>query len=202
MNNKKFIAAIAAGALALGCTIGGTVAWLTANSGTVTNTFTVGDINIKLDESGVDANGTKNFDFVPGDTLAKDPYVVVEAKSEACWVFVEVTETNNTITGLTGDAINWAVRSDWTPVTGTNIWYKEVAATGTTDTDPMYILTGSETNVNGQVTVNPEITKGMVQTINADDTKPTLSFAAFAHQSDNTTIGVAIQAAKDYFAAN
>lgn len=200
MNNKKFIAAIAAGALALGCTIGGTVAWLTANSGTVTNTFTVGDINIKLDESGVDANGTQNFDFVPGDTLAKDPYVVVEAKSEACWVFVEVTETNNEITGLTGDVINWSVREGWIQVDDTNIWYKAVAATDK-DTDPMYILTGSATNANGEVTVNTGVTKEMVDET-LETSKPSLSFAAFAHQSDNTTIEVATQAAKDYFAAN
>ena len=48
--------------------VGGTIAWLTDSTDAVTNTFTVGNINIDLTE-------TKNLDLkmVPGNTITKDP---------------------------------------------------------------------------------------------------------------------------------
>lgn len=84
--------------------VGGTIAWLTAKTGTITNTFTVGDIAIdlyehELDDDGefadtITRTGIKNYKIIPGVDLNKDPTVVVEAGSEACWVFVKV-EVNN-----------------------------------------------------------------------------------------------------------
>ena len=69
--------------LLLGCVTGGTLACLTSTTGAVTNTFTVGDINITLDET------TSDYKMIPGYTIAKDPKVTVAANSEKCYLFVK-----------------------------------------------------------------------------------------------------------------
>ena len=76
--------------LIIGGIIGGSVAWLTATSQEVVNTFTVGDINIDLSES-----EDLDLKMVPGNSIKKDPKVTVKAGSEACYLFVKVTESNN-----------------------------------------------------------------------------------------------------------
>ena len=48
---KKIVSLVLVFALALALGIGGTVAWLTAQTQSVVNTFTIGDINIELDET-------------------------------------------------------------------------------------------------------------------------------------------------------
>ena len=196
MSKKKILAVIAAAALAVSCVVAGTLAWLTAESETITNTFTVGDINISLKEHVYDetsgltsdiANGGNTYGFVPGDTLSKDPFVTVEAGSKACWLFIHVKEENNTYTGLEGKIIGYTVDTGWKSVTGhEGFYYREVAATAET-TAPMYIL------ANNQVTVNGAITKEMVDGTSAsasavpgiESLKPQLIFTAAAVQKDN-----------------
>lgn len=56
---KKKIAMLMATVMLFGVTMGATIAWLTSTTGTVTNTFTVGNIEITLDESLVDNYGEK-----------------------------------------------------------------------------------------------------------------------------------------------
>lgn len=81
----------------------GTVAYLTDRQD-VTNTFTVGNVQIKLDEAVVDAETGKAYDLkvrteegnpdvllVPGRTIDKDPTVTVLKDSEDCYVRVKVT---------------------------------------------------------------------------------------------------------------
>ena len=204
MSKKKILAVIAAAALAVSCVVAGTLAWLTAESKTITNTFTVGDINISLEEhkyssetSGLTseiAEDGNNYGFVPGDTLSKDPFVTVEAGSKACWLFIHVKEENNTYTGLEGKIINYTVDTGWKSVNGHDgFYYREVAATAET-TAPMYIL------ANNQVTVNGNITKEMVDGTSAsasavpgiESLKPQLIFTAAAVQKDNvSSVGAA-----------
>ena len=83
-------------------TIMGTMAYLT-DTKTVTNTFTVGNVQIKLDEAPVDADGKKtdgkrttgnDYKMLPGAVLDKDPTVTVLAKSEDSYVRVLVTLTH------------------------------------------------------------------------------------------------------------
>ena len=213
MNNKKFIAAVAAGALALGCTIGGTVAWLTAKTTTITNTFTVGDINIGLTEPNAPAD--YDFDFVPGDKLAKDPTVTVTANSEACYLFVKVTDANNTFANSTEKIINWAVaESDdaWKPVTGHDgYWYRVVSAADAKDGASYPVFTDTAipddkaddgSAIKGSVTVSTKVTKEMVATINAAATKPTIKVTAAAVQKDNVgDVTAAFAALPDDFKA-
>ena len=178
-NMKKMLLAVACMALVMGLAIGGTIAYLVANTDSLTNTFTVGDVNITLTE-------TKNdFDFVPGDTIAKDPIVGVTAGSEACYVFIKVTDVNNTVEGLNGKVINWTVDENiWTALDGhAGYWYKEVsaevAAAGVTYT----VFTTGTVGANGQVTVNTDVTKDMVTGLTAN--KPQIIIDAAAVQSAN-----------------
>ena len=63
----------------------GTMAYLTSTD-TVTNTFTVGKVEIKLDETDVtNPNGPRvtanSYKLMPGTTYTKDPTVTVKAGS-------------------------------------------------------------------------------------------------------------------------
>lgn len=80
--------------------IGGTLAYLT-DKDEVTNTFTVGKVDITLDEAKVDLMGTpvegaervkaNEYKLIPGHVYTKDPTVTVKANSEACYVRILVT---------------------------------------------------------------------------------------------------------------
>ena len=206
---KKTVALLLACVMMFGVAVGGTMAWLTAETPNVTNTFTVGNIEIELSETdegiGIDTNTTDNaneYHFVPGDTLPKDPKATVKANSEACWLFVKVTESNNSgLTGLTGKVINWGVdTTKWTAVDGqNNVWYMYVDEATAKTGNSWYILTGNATYPNGCVTVNDGVTKDMISVINNTATKPTLTFDAFAHQSKNTDLATATTAALAHF---
>lgn len=77
-----------------------TMAFLTSTD-SVTNTFTVGNVTITLDEADVKTDGTyesnatvrvkaNEYKLIPGHTYIKDPTVHVAQGSEDCWLFVEV----------------------------------------------------------------------------------------------------------------
>ena len=87
---KKSIALVLSLALVVVCIIGGTLAWLTANTDPVTNTFTTSDINITLEES-----KDLNLKMIPGWTITKDPKVTVTAGSEKCYLFVKLDKSEN-----------------------------------------------------------------------------------------------------------
>lgn len=83
----------------------GTMAYLTSTD-TVTNTFTVGKVEIKLDEAKVTADGipvegaarvtANSYKLMPGNTYTKDPTVTVLNGSEASYVRMKVTFNNAT----------------------------------------------------------------------------------------------------------
>lgn len=83
----------------------GTMAYLTS-SAEVKNTFTVGKVEIKLDEAKVTADGipvegaarvTENsYKLMPGNTYTKNPTVTVKAGSEESYVRMKVTFNNAT----------------------------------------------------------------------------------------------------------
>lgn len=154
--------------LIVGISVGGTLAWLTATSGPVVNTFTVGDINITLTET------TTDYKMVPGNTINKDPKVTVKAGSEACWLFVKIEESTNLDSFIT-----YSVDAGWTALTGVDgVYYREVTAT-TADTE-FYVLASN------QVTVKDTVTKDMMNGLQVQDaTQPTLTFTAYAVQKDN-----------------
>lgn len=165
MKKKTFIIALCL-ALVVAFAAGGAIAWLTATTGTVTNTFTVGNIDIDLTET------TTDYKMVPGNTIAKDPKVTVKAGSEACWLFVKIEKSANLDTFIT-----YAVADGWTALTGVDgVYYRAVAAT-TADT-PFDVLAGNT------VTVKDTVSKANMDGLTAE-TYPTLTFTAYAVQSAN-----------------
>ena len=163
--SSKAFAAVLALVLVLGCALGGTVAWLVAESGPVTNTFTYGDINIALTET-----TGEDYKIIPGVDIAKDPKVTVKADSEACWLFVKVDEVGTFV----ADKVTYSVADGWTALTGQpGVYYREVGAV-TADTD-FYVL---KDNV---VKVSDTLTKEDIKDIT---TRPTLTFTAYAVQKD------------------
>lgn len=160
---KKKITLLLSLALAVAIGIGGTLAWLTAKTESKVNTFTVGNINIALEET------TTNYKMVPGQTIAKDPKVTVKAGSEACWLFVKIEKGKNL-----DRFIDYTVDSSWTALPDADgVYYREVAAT---TTDMVYpVLTGN------QVTVKDTVTKAMMDNLSTDN-YPTLTFTAYAIQ--------------------
>lgn len=189
---SKTLALVVVMMLVIGCTIGGTIAWLTAKTDPVVNTFTVGDINITLAETyNKDTNGDQILDawegkMVPGNTLPKDPKVTVKAGSEACWLFVKVDESTNL-----DDFITYTVDSNWTAGNGTGegkngvpvgVYYREVGSLTAEDAvDQVFSVLK-----NDQVTVKDTVTKIMMNKLQQENaTQPTLTFTAYAVQKDN-----------------
>ncbi|MBQ8742445.1 MAG: hypothetical protein IJZ03_03675 [Clostridia bacterium] len=89
-----------------------TIAYLTSSSA-VSNTFTVGNVGIKMYESNVDDNGKKiadtdlhgtmkdsdgnNYHLMPGKTYDKDPTIYVDASSDSSYLFVKVRNNISSI---------------------------------------------------------------------------------------------------------
>ena len=102
MNKKKFGLMFASAALVVSTALFGTLAYFTDRD-TVTNTFTVGKIDITLDEKDVDENGKpianaprvdgNEYKLVPGKTYEKDPTITVKADSENAYIRMMVTFT-------------------------------------------------------------------------------------------------------------
>lgn len=162
---KKTLALVLALTLLVAGVVGGTLAWLTDQTAEVKNTFTVGDINIGLTET------TADYKMVPGNTIAKDPTVTVKANSEACWLFVQVTESTDL-----KDFITYAIAEGWTALPGVDgVYYREVPASAADQT--FSVLAGDA------VTVKSDVTRTMLETAKTD--APTLTFKAYAIQRDH-----------------
>ena len=182
---KKSLALVLALAMIVVCVVGGTLAWLIATTGSVTNTFTYGDINIKLEETdatvSADGSATKEFKMIPGYTIDKDPKVTVKAGSEKCYLFVKVAESDNFDSFMTYD-----MADGWTALAGVNgVYYRVVDASAT----------NQEFGVlkNDKVTVSGDVTKAMLNAL-TEATQPTLTFTAYACQY-NSSNGTSFTAA-------
>lgn len=155
---------LAACAIMLVCaTIAGTLAYLTATD-SVKNTFTVGNVNITLDEAKVDANGKEivgdeaervkanSYKLLPGNEYDKDPVIRVSDTSEDCYVFVEVTNNISSVEA-TGEASIVAQMTDkgWVNIGGTSVYYKQQAASGGDEVEVFDTFTVSDSATNEQL---------------------------------------------------
>lgn len=167
----KIAALIAAIVLFIGCTAGGTVAWLVSKPDPITNVFTVGNINATLTET------TKEFKIVPGVVIAKDPVATVKANSENCYLFVQLTEANwpaFTETGSSTRKVKYEIAQGWTELKSENgVYYREVTKQ---DTDQHF-----DVLQDNQVTVSSTLTK---QEANAITGTPKLTVAVYAVQKE------------------
>ncbi len=95
---SKALLLILCAVLLVAASVLGTMAYLTS-SAEVKNTFTIGKVEIKLDETDV-TNPTgprvtaNSYKLMPGTTYTKDPTVTVKAGSEESYVRMKVTFNN------------------------------------------------------------------------------------------------------------
>ena len=157
---KKFLVACLCVALAVLTIAGTTLAYLTSQD-EVINTFTVGKVEIKLDEAKANADGTlvegadrvkaNSYKLIPGHTYNKDPMVTVLKGSESSYIKMTVTFTKaaelDAIFAPTGadltsiftgyNAANWIAKGNTEDTTANTrtyeFWYKETVAAPTAD---------------------------------------------------------------------
>lgn len=212
MNKKlrRILLTVCSAALLVCVTVGATVAYLTSTD-KVENTFTVGNVQIKLDEAKANTDGSlvanadrvkaNTYKLLPGHTYNKDPMVTVLSGSESCYVKMTVTFTKsaeldaifapdgaNLISIFKGyDATNWIAKGD-TKDTSANtrtyeFWYKEAVAApnGNVALDALF----------DQIVVPGDITNAQLATI-AD---MTITVNAYAIQADGFADATAAWAA-------
>ena len=180
----------------------GTIAYLTAND-KVTNTFTVGQVAIKLDEAKVNPDGTSvanadrvkenSYKLLPGHTYTKDPMVTVLEGSESSYIKMTVTFTKAkeldaifapngaNLTGIFQDYDNdtWLYKGntkDENANTRTyEFWYKEAVGAPTADVKLKALF--------DSITVPNNITGEQLATIQ----DMTITVNAYAIQADGFT---------------
>ena len=166
----------------------GTVAYLTSTTETVSNTFSVGQVNITLSETKVDVYGAKltgdaagttsqgqPYKMLPGHEYVKDPTITVTAGSEPCWLFVKVENGISAYEATTSTIASQLTSNGWTAVSGqTNVYYHAVVdARETAQTVKVFekfVIADNAEAVTGWSTVTSENTK--------------VSVTAYAIQSD------------------
>lgn len=177
---RKSLTILIAVVLVVVCAIGGTLAWLTAQTQEVTNTFTVGNIDITLTETGaIDTDNdefvdSKSYSMVPGTVLDKDPKITVAGGSEKCYLFVKVDKSTTLDT-----YIAYTIDSGWKNVPNADGVYYQIVNKNAGNQDFGVLA-------NDTVTVKNTVTKDNMDYLNTDEAiQPTLSFKAYAVQYDN-----------------
>ena len=195
-------------------TIFATMAYLTAED-QVVNTFTVGDVKIKLDEAKANTDGTlvggagrvqaNSYKLLPGHTYAKDPMVTVIGDSEESYIRMTLTLSKSKeldkIFAPDGasmleifngyDSTNWTYKGNVEDAAANTrtyeFWYKETvsAAGGDVALDALF----------DSITVPGEITNAQLAMIK--DMQITVN--AYAIQADGFE---SAEAAWDAFPAN
>ena len=119
--------------LLVSASIMGTVAYLT-DKDTVTNTFTVGAVDLSLDEADVDEYGVidgeervqeNEYKLIPGRTYVKDPTVRVNPNSESCWLFVKIENEIAAVEAAENNIASQILANGWIGLDGVDgVYYK------------------------------------------------------------------------------
>ena len=142
---KKILSLLLCAVLLVGASVMGTLAYLTSQDDVV-NTFTVGKVEIYLDETDTDESKTNpeegvtgrdkanEYHLMPGQEYVKDPIVTVKAGSDECFIFVRVVNEIAEIEADGETTIANQMKANWTLVDGeTNVYYyKDVLSAGDT----------------------------------------------------------------------
>lgn len=144
-NIKRTLITVLAMILVCVISVSATLAYLYDKSESVVNTFSVGNVEISLDEADVDndsntadnvtINGqirdlANEYKLTSGATLPKDPTVHVSKYSEESYIFVEVVIGNDVAVVLdTADITAQMTTNGWTKLEG-NIYYYNETVTG------------------------------------------------------------------------
>lgn len=194
--NKALLMVLCAVLLVAGSVLG-TLAYLTSTD-SVTNTFTVGNVQITLDEAKVGADGNaldgdsaarvkaNSYKLMPGHTYDKDPTVTVKAGSESSYIKLVVVVTKSqeldaigvdlleTFTGY--DGTTWLYKGNTEDTTANTrtyeFWYKETVSAPSAD-----VTLGA---LFDQITIPGTITNEQIATVN----EMTITITAHAIQAD------------------
>lgn len=218
MNKKNIVTAAVSLALVGVMAIGGTLAYLTDNSGPVTNKFVMDGLEITLKEDAKIPAGevyqqkeigeteystdeiqgtTKGVDYdklLPGATVNKNPYLEVGASNAHAYVYAYVTGMN-TLAPIEGSGVK-------TPAMWINGWSEGWTVV---ETDAL-----SGTLLRREVARDASTADGLLRLDVFDTVKVNsaltesqkikdVTIGAFAHQADNVDEGVADAAAIAYF---
>lgn len=193
MKKFKALLVVACALLLVAASVFGTMAYLTSQD-TVTNTFTVGKVAIKLDEAKANLEGTlvanadrvkeNTYKLLPGHTYNKDPMVTVLSGSESSYVKMTVTFSKaNELDAIFApdgadltsifngyNAANWIAKGNTKDAAANTrtyeFWYKE--AVGATTADVALDALFDSITVPGEITGEQlETIKGMTITVNA-----------------------------------
>lgn len=180
-------------------TVFGTMAYLTSDD-KVVNTFTVGKVEIKLDEAKANTDGSlvtgadrvkaNSYKLLPGHTYNKDPMVTLLEGSETSYVKMTVTFSKasalDAIFAPTGadltsifngyDSTNWIYKDNTKDATADTrtyeFWYKEAVGASTADVELDALF--------DSITVPGTITKDQLASIEG----MTITVNAYAIQAD------------------
>lgn len=185
LGGKKLAVMLASLTLVLFTVIGGTLAWLIAETEPVVNTFTYGDINITLTESDTGDNdgnsNTNTYNMIPGHTITKDPKVTFKANSENAWLFVKLEKVNDLDKFMT-----YEIADGWTKLDNVDgVYYREVSKAAQ---DAEFTVIKDDT-----VTVKGEVTKEMLNALDKGGASnyPKLIVTAYAVQRDSNVASAA-----------
>lgn len=152
---------------------GWTVAWLTSETKSVRNVFTVGAVEIRLTETlNTDADGDGKPDawegiLVPGTVLTKDPMITVPEDCEDSWIFVQLEESE----WPQNPKIGYGIDAGWQALPNhKNIWFREV---GRMETERSFRVLSQD-----RITVSDTLTKQELASIG----QPKLTVSAYAVQ--------------------
>ena len=163
----KVMTLVLAFVLVVGASVAGTLAWLTAQTPTVTNTFTSAELfsdngsftlwEHKAEDTDGDGvytldNSTEvtsnSYNILPGVNIPKDPTVDVVGLEEHAYLYIKVTSTLPTGLTYTIDSANWTALSGYDGVYvygGSNAENNIVKATNAApETFEATILTGNQ----------------------------------------------------------
>ena len=167
MKKSKVLLLLVCAVLLVAVSVLGTLAWL-ADESSVTNTFTVGQVDIVVNEADVNPDGTvidgadrvqnNNYHLIPGKTYVKDPTMTVAKNSADSYVRMLLTvncmdefdsiyapETADLTKIFNGyDSAAWhyvsEVRDDVTNTVTYEFRYKDIVKESDTDTvlEPLF----------------------------------------------------------------
>lgn len=195
MKKTKAILMALCAVLLVAASVMGTLAYLTSTD-TVTNTFTVGNVKITLDEKDTDNdlnkadNVTVNsvirdkanaYKLLPGHEYEKDPTIHVASTSEDCYLFVKVVngiaaiEAADTDTSKTSIAAQMEAKG-WDAVDAANGIYVYADAQG----KPAAVTAGSDVVVFENFKISGDVDNTTLNTYN----DKTIVVTAYAVQAD------------------
>ena len=185
MKKSKAILMVVCAMLLVAASVMGTLAYLTSQA-TVTNTFSVGNVAITMDEKDTD-NSTPDKDrdtenaykLMPGHAYEKDPTIHVASTSENCYLFVKVVNDIAAIEAKGDTTVAKQMENKgWTLIDSTNGIY--AYGVDATTKKPTQVAKNSNIPVFEQFIIDDDVNN----TTLADYNNKTIVVTAYAIQAD------------------